>query len=87
MIVAESMALSQSNNAPAVTPAISPAVTALLSLGLISVIASRGRIKVTVFISDCQARVSSSSEGCSTSQKTVNVEACQPSIIALSNRR
>ena len=38
------------------------------------VVASRGIIRVTVTIGDCQARVSSSSEGCSTSQKTVKVE-------------
>ena len=38
------------------------------------VVASRGIIKVTVTISDYQARVSSSSEGCSTLQKTVQVE-------------
>ena len=60
---------------PAVAPDIAPAVTPLLSLGLLSVVASRGRIRVTVSIGDCQARVSSSSEGCSTSQKTVKVEA------------
>ena len=39
-----------------------------------TVVASRGIIRVTVTIGDCQARVSSSSEGCSTSQKTVKVE-------------
>ena len=38
-----------------------------------TVVASRGIIRVTVTIGDCQARVSSSSEGCSTSQKTVKV--------------
>ena len=47
-IIAESVALSYSINAPAVTPdvapAIAPSVTPLLSLGLISVVASRGRI-------------------------------------------
>ena len=69
------MALSQFINAPAVTPAIAPIVTALLTLGLFTVVASRGKIKVTVFIGDWQVRVSSSSEGCSTLQKTVNVEA------------
>ena len=73
------MALSYSINSPAVTPDVSPdiapAVTPLLSLGLLTVIASRGIIRVTVSIGDCQARVSSSSEGCSTSQKTVKVEA------------
>ena len=51
-------------------------VSLLLSLLLsLTVVASRGRIRVTVFIGDCQARVSSSSEGCPTSQKTVKVEA------------
>ena len=75
MIVAESVALSQSINAPAVTLAIAPIVTALLTLGLFTVVASRDRIKVTIFIGDCQARVSSSSEGCLASQKTVKVEA------------
>ena len=40
-----------------------------------TVVASKGIIRVTVTISDCQARVSSSSEGCSTLQKTVKVEA------------
>ena len=72
------MALSQSINTPAVTPAVAPAiiptVNQLLLLGLILVVASRGRINVTVFIGDCQARVSSSSEGCLTSKKTVKVE-------------
>ena len=38
-----------------------------------TVVASRVIIRVTVTIGDCQARVSSSSEGCSTSQKTVKV--------------
>ena len=38
------------------------------------VVTSRGIIRVTVTIGDCQARVSSSSEGCSTSQKIVKVE-------------
>ena len=38
-----------------------------------TVVSSRGTIRVTVTISDCQERVSSSSEGCSTSQKTVKV--------------
>ena len=38
------------------------------------VVASRGIIRVTVTIGDCQAHVSSSSEGCSTSQKTFKVE-------------
>ena len=65
MIVAESVALSYSINDPDVTPAVAPdiatAVTPLLSLGLILVVASRVRIMVTVSIGDCQARVSSSS--------------------------
>ena len=39
-----------------------------------TVVTSRGIIRVTVTIGDCQARVSSSSEGCLTSQKTVKVE-------------
>ena len=43
-----------------------------------TVVASRGIIRVKVTISDCQARVSSSSEGCSTSHKTVKVETYQP---------
>ena len=38
------------------------------------VVTSRGIIRVTVTIGNCQARVYSSSEGCSTSQKTVKVE-------------
>ena len=58
----------------AVTPAVTPAVTALLSLRFFTFVASRGRIMVTVFIGDCQARVSSSLQGCSTLQKTVKVE-------------
>ena len=62
-------------NAPDVAPAIAPIVTPLLLFGFFTVVASRGRIKVTVFIGDWQARVSSSSEGCSTSQKTFKVEA------------
>ena len=78
MIVADSMALSQSINVPdftpAVAPAIAPTVTPLLLLGLFTAVASRGRIRLTVFISDFQARVSSSLEGCSTLQKTVKVE-------------
>ena len=40
----------------------------------IMVVVSRGIIRVTVTIGDCQARVSSSSEGCSTWNKTVKVE-------------
>ena len=39
-----------------------------------TVVASSGIIRVTVTIGDCQARVSSSSEGCLSSQKTVKVE-------------
>ena len=69
------MAISYYINAPDVATAIALIVTALLLLGLISVVASRVIIGVTVFIGDCQARVSSSSEGCSTSQETVKVEA------------
>ena len=75
MIVAKSVDLSQSINAHVFTPSIAPAVTPLLSLGFSMVVASRGRIKVTIFISDCQVRVSSSSEERSTSHKTVKVEA------------
>ena len=41
----------------------------------ITVVPSRGIIRVTVTIGNCQALVSSSSEGCSTWQKTVKVEA------------
>ena len=43
-----------------------------------TVVTSRGIIKVTVTIGDCQARVSSSSEGCSTLQRTVKVESYEP---------
>ena len=71
---------------PDVAPAIDPAVSPLLLLGLFTVVASRGRIRVTVTISDCQALVSSSSEGCSILQKTVKVEAYEPSILALGGR-
>ena len=39
-----------------------------------TVVTSRGIIRITVTIGDCQARVSSSSEGCSTWQKKVKVE-------------
>ena len=39
----------------------------------ITVVVSRGIIRVTVTIVDCHARVSSSSEGCLTSQKTAKV--------------
>ena len=77
-------------NAPDISPAVAPdntpAVTPLMLLVLFTFVASRGRIWVTVSIGDCQARVSSSSEGCSTLQKTVKVEAYSPSILALSNR-
>ena len=38
-----------------------------------TVVSSRGIIKVMVTIGDCQERVSSSSEGFLTSQKTVKV--------------
>ena len=69
------MDLSQSINVTDVDPAITPIVTLLMSLGLFTVVASRGRIKITVFIGDCQERLSSSLEGCSTLQKTVKVEA------------
>ena len=69
------MTLYQYINAPSVTLAIAPTVSALLMIGFFMVVASRGRIKVTVFIGYCQARVSPSSEGCSTLQKTVKVEA------------
>ena len=73
------MAVSYSINAPDVTPDIAPdiapAVTPLLSLELFTVVASRGRIRVTVSIGDCQVRVSPSSEGCLTSYKSVKVEA------------
>ena len=51
----------------AVDPAVAPAVTPLLLLGLFTVVASRGRIRVTVSISDCWALWSSYLEGCSTS--------------------
>ena len=61
-------------NTPAVATYIAPIVTALLTLGLFTVVTSRDRIKVKVFIGDCQARVSSSSEGCLTLQKKVKVE-------------
>ena len=71
---------------PAVAPTIAPTVTPLLSLVLISVVASRGRIRVTVFFGDCQAHVSSSSEGCVTLHKRVNMEAYEPIILALSDR-
>ena len=80
------MALSQYINAPSVAPAIDTDVTALLTLGLFTVVTSRGRIKVTVFIGDSQARVSYFSEGCSNLQKTVKVEAYYTSILALSDR-
>ena len=69
------MALSQSIKAPAVTPVIAPIVIVLLTLGLFTVVASRVRINVTVFIGDCQERVYSSSEGCLIWQKIVKVEA------------
>ena len=63
---------------PSVAAAVAPAaatVSLLISLLLsLTVVGSRGRIRVTAFIGDYQARVSSSSEGCSTSHKTVKVE-------------
>ena len=79
MIVAESVAISYSFNAPSVTrdiaPAIAHAFTPQLLLGFFTVVSSRGRIRVTVFIGDCPVHVSSSSEGCSTSLKAVKMEA------------
>ena len=60
--------------ATAVAPAVATVLLLLLLLLSLTVVDSRGRIRVTVFIGDCQARVSSSSEGCSTSQKTFKVE-------------
>ena len=60
--------------AAAVDPAVATLSLLLSILLSLTVVASRGRIRVTVFIGDCQARVSSSSEGCCTSQKTVKVE-------------
>ena len=48
-------------------------VTSAVNRKFHTVVASRGIIRVTVTIGDCQARVSSSSEGCSTWQKTVKV--------------
>ena len=59
---------------------IAAAAVATLSLLLsplmsLTVVASRGRIRVTVFIGNCQACVSSSSEGYSTLRKIVKVEA------------
>ena len=42
-------AISAPDVTTAITPAVTPADTPLLSLGLISVVASRGRIWVTVF--------------------------------------
>ena len=57
MIVAESVDLSYSINAPAVTPDVDPniarAVTPIMSLGLITVVTSRVRIRVTVSTGDC----------------------------------
>ena len=49
-------------------------VTSAVNRKVHAVFPSRGIIRVTVTIGDCQARVSSSSEGCSTLQKTVKVE-------------
>ena len=68
--MAESVAISYSINDIAIsaadTPAIATVVTPLLSLGLISVVASRGKIRLKVSIGDFQEPVFSSSEGCST---------------------
>ena len=79
MIVAESVSLTYFINAPDVTPAVAPdialAVTPLLSLGLFTVVSSRGIIRVRVSIGDCQAHVSSLLEGCSILLETVKVEA------------
>ena len=58
----------------AVATAIATFSLLLLLLLSPTVVTSRGRIWVTVFIGDFQARVFFSSEGCSTSQKTVKVE-------------
>ena len=74
------MALSYFINTIAVTNAIAPAislgVTPLLSFGLFTVVASRGRIRVKVSIGDCQARVSLFFRwACLTLLNTVKVEA------------
>ena len=72
------MALYYFIDAPTVTPAIAraiaPAVTPLMLRGLFMVVASRDKIRVTVFIGVYQARVSSSSEVCLNLKKTVKVE-------------
>ena len=49
-------------------------VTSAIDWKVHTVVTSRGIIRVTVTIGDCQARVSSSSEGCPTLQKTVKME-------------
>ena len=49
-------------------------VASAINMKVHTVVPSRGIIRVTVTIGDCQARVSSSSEGCSTLQKTIKVE-------------
>ena len=51
-----------------------PTVASAVDPKVHTVVASKGIIRVTVTIGDCQARVSSSSEGCYTLQKTVKVE-------------
>ena len=56
-----------------VAPAVATVSLVILLLLSLTVVPSRGRIRVTVFIGDCQACVSSSSEGCLTLQKTVKV--------------
>ena len=71
--------------AAAVAPYVATVSLLILLLLSLTFVASRCRIRVTVFIGDCQVRVSSSSEGCSTLQKTVKLETYKPSIIALSN--
>ena len=63
------------SGAPAVASAVTTLSLLLSCLLSLTVSASRGRIRVTVFIGDCQARVSSSSEGCSTLHKIVKLEA------------
>ena len=55
--------------AAAVATAVAMVSLLLLLLLSLTVVTSRVRIRVTVFIGDCQVRVSSSSEGCSISQK------------------
>ena len=62
------------STAAAVAPAAATVSLLLLLLLSLTVVDSRCRIRVTVFIVDCQSRVSSLSEGCSTSQETFKVE-------------